>query len=145
MKPVVTWIVLANTREVSVLVNRGPGKGLVPLAGKYWEAEDVNTPRDKPGVGHSIAGPAVSAVESTDHKRHSSELFAHEVMRQLSNSLAAKEFDRLVLVSGPMMLGLLRKSMDDHVRKTLVDEIAKDLSALPIRALETHLGEVMAI
>lgn len=145
MKPVITWIVLANTREASVLENRGASKGLVPLAGKCWEAEDVSVPRDRPGVGHSIAGPAVSAVEQTDRKHQSGAVFASEIARELSHNLADKQFDRLVLVAGPLMLGLMRKALNEQVKKTLIGEIAKDLTALSTDALETHLGEIMAI
>ncbi|MCV3271496.1 host attachment protein [Roseobacter sinensis] len=145
MKPIVTWIVLANAREARVLANRGPGSGLAPVPGQCWTAEDPDPPRDRAGVGHSIAGPAVSAVAQTDPHRRSSALFARKVMCALSGALAAEEFDRLVIVAGPLMLGLMRKAMDHRLKYTLIGEIDKDLSALPIAALATHLGDVMAV
>ncbi|WP_227269502.1 host attachment protein [Roseobacter weihaiensis] len=145
MKPVVTWIVLANTREVRILVNRGPGKGLEPLANKHWRAEGVDKPRDKAGVGHSIAGPAVSAVDPGDPQRQSDIRFARKVAGRLSNSLDKKRFHRLVLVSGPLMLGLLRGVAEDRLKDVIVEEVAKDLTAQPIDVVKSHLGAVIAV
>lgn len=145
MKPIVTWIVLANTREVRVLANKGPGKGLSALAGKCWQAEGADIPRDKAGVGHSIAGPGISAVDTSDPQRQSDMRFAQDVSLQLSHSFDAKEFDRLVLVAGPHMLGLLRAALHDRLKAVITNEIAKDLTAQPMDALEVHLGEVIAV
>ena len=145
MNPVVTWIVLANTREARVLANRGPGSGLVSLAGRRWTAQEVARLRDKNGAGRSLAAPAISAVVQTDGHRRSGALFARTVMGKLSNSLEAKKLDRLVLVAGPLMLGLMRMAMDPQLKQVLIDEIDRDFSALPVDALETHLGEVMAV
>ena len=145
MKPVVTWIVLVSSRVATVLENHGPGKGLVALGGKSWHAEEAGKPRDKAGVGHSIAGPGVSAVDHSDLQLKNDTQFAQEVTRGLSQALSAKEFDRLVLVSGPHMLGLLRANLDDHLRPAIVGEIDKDLTAQPIAALEAHLGEIIVV
>ena len=145
MKPVVTWIVLANTREIRVFANKGPGKGLLAVAGKCWQAEGASKPRDKAGVGHSIAGPGISAVDTADPQSQSDMRFAQDVSLQLSNSFDAKEFDRLVLVAGPHMLGLLRAALNDHLKAVISNEIAKDLSAQPMDALEAHLSEVIAV
>lgn len=145
MKPVVTWIVLANAREVRVFANKGPGKGLLALARKRWQAEGVGKPRDKAGVGHSIAGPGISAVESTDPQRQSDMRFAQDVSLQLLHSFDAHEFGRLVLVAGPHMLGLLRATLHDRLKVVISNEIAKDLSAQPMDVLEGHLGEVIAV
>jgi hypothetical protein len=63
MKPVVTWVVLANARTIRVLAHRGTGKGLAAMAGQMWHAPDVSLPNYRAGVGSSIAGPGVSAIQ----------------------------------------------------------------------------------
>ena len=144
MKPIVTWVVLANAREVSVLVNRGPGKGLVPVSGKGWSSEDADSPRDKAGVGHSIAGHGVSAVDQADPQAMINARFAEDVSQHLLKALTSKEFDRLIIVAAPRMLGLLRASLDHVVQAVVIGEIDKDLSDQPVDAITSHIGEFIA-
>ena len=145
MKSIVTWVVLANTRTVSVLVNLGPGKGITPLETCYWKAEAIPEFRDKAGVGHSIAGPSSAAVDDGDLRLEADRRFAKQVAHDLEQAQASNKFDRLIIISGPRMLGLLRASISEQLRAALTGEIAKDLSALPLDVIEKHLGEVIAI
>ncbi len=145
MKPIVTWIILANARGARVVANRGPGKGLVVPDGKSWQAEPAIAPSAKAGLGHSIAGPGVAAVDQGDPQLRADAKFAKDVVHQLEIALAQKAFDRLVIVAGPHMLGLMRQVLGQQLRAVLVAEIAKDLSALSLQSLQSHLGEVIAI
>lgn len=145
MKPLVTWIVLANAREATLAENRGPGKGVQMVEGQTWQAEPVDLPRDEAGVGHSIAGPGKSAVEQKDPQRKADMALAKDVAQAMNKALSAKKFDRLILVAGPHMLGLLRAEMNGALKSALAGEIAKDLSAQPMESLESHIGEVIAV
>jgi protein required for attachment to host cells len=145
MKPVVTWVVLANVRAAKVYVHRGPGNGLTAVGDQSWQAQDVPTPRDKPGIGHSIGGPGVSAVEQTSPKELADNRFAKDVAADLSIARLANRFDRLILICGPHMLGLLRANLDAPLTAALLGEIPKDLSAQSLSDIETHLGELIAV
>ena len=145
MKPTITWIVLANARSARVVTHQGPGKGLTALLGKNWHAAEVSMPRDKAGVGHSSAGPGVAAVEQSDAKLINDTRFAKEIVTQLSKDHQAKKYDRLILVSGPHMLGLLRAEIGGSLSAALIGEIPKDLSVQSLDQIETHLGELIAI
>lgn len=145
MKPIVTWVVLANAKTVRVVAHNGPGKGLTALAGEIWHATEILTANDKAGFGHSIAGPGVAAVQQTNRKLVHDTLFAKEVIDHLSKDCVSKKFDRLILISGPHMLGILRASLDGPLRAALVGEIPKDLSAQSLIDVETHLGEFIAV
>lgn len=145
MKPTVTWVVLANARMIRVLAHRGPGKGLTALGGKCWRAPAADLPRDRAGVGHSIAGPGVAAVAQSDTKLLSDQAFAREVAGHLVDGLRAGKFDRLALIAGPHMLGVLRGALDGPLKSVLVGEIPKDLSARPLPQVESHLGELIAV
>lgn len=145
MKPVVTWIVLANSRMARVLVNRGPGKGVEVVPGREWTAPPVATPRDRAGMGHSIAGPGVAAVSESDARHSHDQTFAREIVHDLQKARRARQFDRLVLSAGPHMLGLLRPQLDAPLRAMLVGEIAKDLTAQSIESVEAHVGDLIAV
>ncbi len=145
MKPIITWVVLANAKATRVLSHQGPGKGLTVVAGKKWQSDTASLPRDKAGVGHSIGGPGIAAVEQSDAKRLNDIRFAKEIVAVLSKDFHAKKYHRLILVSGPHMLGLLRAEIEGPLRKALIGEIPKDLSATPLDQVEKHLGELIAL
>lgn len=145
MKPIITWIVLANSRGARVLANRGPGKGLEELKTHVWEAPPMEQPRDRAGVGHSIAGPGVAGVTERDARLIHDQGFARQIIRRLRKAQAAHDYDRLVLAAGPHMLGLLRQQLDAALKSVLVGEIAKDLTAQPPQAVSDTVGAVIAV
>ena len=81
------------------------------------------------GGGAQSNGPAhrhgVDGERSTE--RHEMEQFAKEVARTLDGARTRHEFDRLVLIAGPRMLGLLRDALPATCRSVVAAEIAKDL------------------
>ncbi len=145
MKPIVTWILLANARDASVLVNRGPGKGLTVLDGVTFRSEEATGPRDRAGVGHSIAGHGVSAVEQTNPQDKIDTEFAHHLAEQMSSALAKHKFDRLIVIAGPHMLGLLRVSFDEALAAVVIGEIDKDLSRQTPDAVASHIEGIIAV
>ena len=52
---------------------------------------------------------------------------------------------RLVIAASPIALGNLRKAMSDHVRKTVVAELDKDLTNVPTPQLDRHLDGIIAV
>ena len=145
MIPVVTWMLLANARSAKVVAHHGPGKGLTAVSGQTWNAPETSIPQDRAGVGHSIAGPGVAAVGQTDPQDINDARFAKTVIEQVRTAHAEKRFDRLILIAGPHMLGLLRANLDTSLRGILLGEMPKDLSNQPLSAVEKHLGELIAV
>jgi protein required for attachment to host cells len=88
---------------------------------------DSEMETDRPGrrfggtAGHRHA---VDGERST--KRHEAEQFAREVARTLDLARARNEFDRLVLIAAPRMLGLLREALPTPSRSVVAAEVAKD-------------------
>jgi len=81
------------------------------------------------GGGAQSNGPAhrhgVDGERSTE--RHDVELFAKEVANKIDYARTQKEFDKLLLVAPPKMLGLLRQSLPSQAHSMLAGEITKDL------------------
>ena len=68
MKPVVTWVVVADGTQARVFENAGPGKGLHPVDGLRLEIEPLQASEimaDKPGRSFSSVGSGRSAMEYT--------------------------------------------------------------------------------
>jgi protein required for attachment to host cells len=149
MKPIRTWIVVADGARARVFENTGPGKGLEPLPGRVLETE-VRPAReilaDRPGRSFDRKGPGRHALEPTvDWHRFQKQEFARKLSERLDRAAQSDAFDRLILVAPPRSLGDLRASIGEAVRQRLVGELAKDLTRCTDRELPAHLADLIAL
>ena len=145
MKPIRTWIVVANARQARFIEHRGAGHGLHAVPGMVLKADAPTEYSDKPGMGHSIAGPGVNAVDQPNPQDQADLAFAQRIDSELSEALGAAKFDRLLIVAGPYMLGLLRKALRPTLTGVVMTEVDKDLTGLRLEQLEKHLESVMLV
>jgi protein required for attachment to host cells len=150
-------IVVADERQASffdAVTPKTPLSECGTLHNERGGKRDIDLETDRPGRragGASGGGPAeghhhgVTGEKST--VQHELTLFAKEVARKIETDRARNEFDRLVLVAGPKMLGLLRQSLSNPTQSMLAGEISKDilrqgpeviLKSIPIEAFETY-------
>ncbi len=149
MKPVITWILIADGARARILEHKGPGSGIAAIKGMEFSAERLKSSEimaDRPGRAFSSTGKSRSAIEpKTDPvaKREA------DFMAMLAEVLNAKQnsakFARLVLIAAPRALGDLRKYLSDSVREMVHAEIAKDLTKTPNDKIGKHLEEVMLV
>jgi protein required for attachment to host cells len=69
---------------------------------------------------------AVDGERST--QRHETELFAKQVCQALDGARTRHEFDRLVIIAAPRMLGMLREALPAPCQAVVAAEVAKDFS-----------------
>ncbi|QYO75436.1 host attachment protein [Devosia salina] len=149
MKKTVTWILIADGTQARVLEHSGPGKGLATVKGLDWsipplQTQDINA--DRPGRSFSSVGPGRSAMEpKTDPADHREAEFVRSVAGILDEKAKSGAFDRLVIAAAPIALGNLRKAMSEHVKKTVVAELNKDLTNVPTPQLDRHLDGIIAV
>lgn len=123
-------IVVADAREANFFDASSP-RTLAQRGSLHNEAaglkdKDMETDRE----GRRAGGPAghhhgVDGERSSE--RHELSNFAREVAHKIEQDRMAHAFDRLVLVAGPRMLGLLREELPQTCRELLAAEIPKDL------------------
>lgn len=145
MKPVKTWIILANAETGRFFVNSGRGKGLEAAGQEEMHADPPRFYSDRAGAVHSRVGPGVSAVEQSDPKDLAETEFADAVCDYLQRCFEDDAFEKLIVIAGPRMLGKLRKAMPDGLAKTVVAEMDKDLTRVPIKDLPHQLRDVIAV
>lgn len=149
MKKTITWILIVDGTQARVLEHSGPGKGLATVKGLDWsiqplQTQDINA--DRPGRSFSSVGPGRSAMEpKTDPADHREAEFVRSVAEVMDGKAKAGDFDRLVIAAAPIALGNLRKVMSDHVKKTIVAELDKDLTNVPTAQLERHFDGIIAV
>lgn len=143
MRHAVTWVVMANARAVKVLENRGPGDGLRPLDRLTLLADPA--PRPRVFRGDDIFGSRPPGRDPLAMERKTDARFARTIVQRLTDCFLAKDFDYIVLVAGPHMLGLLRVELAGDLRPVLAGEIPNDLSNQPPHALEMQVGEIIPV
>jgi len=149
MKKTVTWILIANGTQARVLEHAGPGKGLAAVKDLEWsipplQSQDIDS--DRPGRGFASTGSSRSAMEPrTDPAQHREAEFVRSVAAEMEKHTQAGAYDRLVIAAAPIALGNLRKALSEHVKKTVVAELDKDLTNVPVPQLDKHLDGIIAV
>lgn len=148
MKPIRTWIVVADGAHARFLENLGPGKGIEPALDADMQQElppSRELVTDRPGRGAGPDAERHGYAARVDWHEFEKERFAHQVARLLDKARVENRFDRLVLVAPPKTLGHLRDELDKHTRGYVTGELDKDLTHAGDAELVRHLGEVMAV
>jgi protein required for attachment to host cells len=149
MKPVKTWIVIADGARARILAHEGPGKGLHPVDGALFEADhaptgDINA--DRPGRAYDSEGEGRHGLESAgDPHRNAKESFAGVVADYLAQEARNSAYDRLILIAAPITLGDLRKGLPSSLDSLVMGEVAKDLTQVPNQDIGGYLDELLVI
>lgn len=136
------WVVVADGEKALILRNEGDAQ--YPNLSVMREMKEENPPTRQQGSdrpGRYNDGPNVhrSAVEDTDWHRLGKERFADEIAELLYRFAHRGDFDRIVLVAPPLVLGEMRKKLHKEVEDRVEGEIAKTLTNHPISEIEKIL------
>jgi protein required for attachment to host cells len=149
MKPIITWVLIADGAQARVYENSGSGKGLVPVDGLDFsipalQAREIMA--DRPGRAYASAGYGRSAyAQQTDPVEYREEEFVKSVAAVLDQKKAEGAYDRLVIAAAPTALGYIRPALTPAVRKSLMAELHKDLTNVPPNTLGKHFESVFAV
>lgn len=149
MKPVKTWILVADGARARIVVNEGPGKGVTQLDGADFRAEHPPSGEimaDRPGRSFESSGSGRHAMQPTsDPHRMAKQAFVKEIAGFLQHQAQKKNFDRLIILAPPQALGDLRSALPDAVRALVTAEQPKDLTPVPNEDLAKHLTDLLAV
>jgi protein required for attachment to host cells len=79
--------------------------------------------------------------EADSPRVHEMRAFVHRIAQELEKSLQEKKFDRMVLMAGPRVLGMLRDALSPAARLSVAAEINNDLIHLGVEAVRAHLPQ----
>lgn len=142
-----TWVLVADGARARMLLAKGRGQGLEPVAEAEWRPSREPTRElgtDKPGRAFESASPGLRhAMEpKVAWQRFEKARFAREVAEMLAEAARREAFDAIVIVAPPQALGDLRAILDAAVAARITAEIPKDLTNVPLHDLPRHLAEV---
>jgi protein required for attachment to host cells len=138
------WVVVADGEKALFLRNEGDEK--YPHLQVFREISEPNEPTREQGTdrpGRLNDGPGVhrSAVQETDWHRVEKERFAKEIADRLYKMAHRDDFDRLIIVAPPVVLGEMRKEFHKEVSQRIVGEVSKTLTNHPIDEIERILQQ----
>lgn len=147
MKPVRTWILVADGSRARLLESMGPGKGIhqIPHTDESWllpPNREIFT--DRPGRSFESHGAARHALESpSDPHRDLKRQFAAHLLSALDQRKRDGHFDRLVLIAPPQFLGDLRAALPSALARCIVGELAQDLTHVATDEIGAHLADTL--
>jgi protein required for attachment to host cells len=144
MKPIRTYILIADGARAHLLLSDGRGKPLVEVPGSEHRQDlkpDRELSKDRPGRVHESANASRHAIEREDLHCREKERFAQSLAENLDRRLANREFDRVVIAAPPETLGAIRSALSTKVQSVLLAEVAKDLTKIPNAQIKPYLGD----
>jgi len=146
MKRITTWFLIADGTRARIAFNDGPGRGIKPVLDQEFQGRNLasrDIVSDKPGRTFNSAGEGRHAMERpSDPRELEKRNFARGLAQRLDEAAHRGDFDRLVLVAPPKVLGHLRALLSAKTRAKVTQEIHKDLTQITLREFEDHLGEL---
>lgn len=148
MKANVTWVLVVDGTQAHVFEHGGPGKGLVPVGEMHHEQEplrsqDINTDRQGRRFGGGSGNR--SGVEEADPVALREERFVKSVAERLEKRRQEGRFQRLIIAAAPTALGDLRPALSEAVKKTVIAELPKDLTNVPLPQLAQHFETLLPV
>ncbi len=137
-----TWIMVASRDEVRIFSRMGRGQiklerdignPLGRLKNQDLESDKAGAPNDNRIWGR----PAYSSEESA--KERALKDFYREVCDQIDHALSTHQFERLILIAEPRLLGYIRGILSKNVQRAVCQTIPKDLSAERDQEIESRL------
>lgn len=140
MKPITTWILIADQGASKVMESSSKDNRLRPVPGMEMNGPDKKKFSKDKGRSFNSVGASRHTHEAHHHEETE---FAESISSMLEEAKNRERFDRLILCASPEMLGNLRKSLSPMVEKTVYGELAKDLVNIPDVDLERHFDSML--
>lgn len=136
------WVVVADGEKALFLRNEGDWK--YPNLEVFRSIQEDNPPTHDQGTdrpGRFSDGPTLhrSAVDETDWHRIEKERFAKGIADRLYRAAHRGDFERLVVVAPPLVMGEMRKEFHKEVEQRIVGEVPKTLTNHTIDEIEKIL------
>ena len=126
-----TWILSANRSSASLLESDWPGKSMrriqdIPHPQGRMQNQDIDT--DKPSrVFDSFGEGRHSTSPKQEPTEHIAQQFALELAEMLNKGRLTNAYDKLVLISEPKFLGVLRAALDKNTASLVIQTVNKEL------------------
>lgn len=142
-----TWILVADAARARTYSTIRGSKNFGEVQGGSFDNTALHshardTGADRPGRTVDSSGSARHAEEPrSDPHRKEKISFVRLIAKQLEHR--HQEFDCLVFVAPPQILGEMRKAIGAQTVKRLVKEVDKDFTKIPLAELPARLAAIL--
>jgi protein required for attachment to host cells len=136
------WVFVGDGQKALFLINEGDA--INPNLRRLSVFENHDPPSreqgsDAPGRAYSSVGGIRSAVEETDWHELEKERFAISIAERINKAALANQFEEIVIVAPPKILGDLRREFSKETGTKIIAEVPKDLTNHTIADIERLL------
>ena len=137
-------VVVTDSEKALFLVNRTDGEN--PNLDVIRKTEEENPPdreqtENRRGRVQESAGHGRSAYDETDFHELQKERFASDLAERLYKMAHRGDFEQLILVASPQILGVVRDEMHQEVSRKLIATVDKTLTNHPIGEIEKIVSD----
>lgn len=141
------WIVVADNSRARIFTTENsstPLQEIEDMTHTEGRMHDREITQDLPGKIKNPGGVSGHAFEQpTDPKKYEAGQFAHRIVHYLQEAHNANRMSRLLIIAEPSMLGLLRKTMPEQVKKLITFELDKNITSFDITDIRSHLPNIL--
>lgn len=135
------WVLVADGEKALFLRNEGDAE--YPNLQVVRTVHEDNPPTREQGTdapGRTGQGGTISsAMEETDWHRIAKERFADEIADRLYRMAHRGDFEQIVVVAPPQVLGEMRQKLHKEVQARVAAEVPKTLTGHPVFEIEKIL------
>lgn len=142
-----TWVLIADSEKAlftrNITDEENPNLEVVKKETQD-NPSDLEQSANRPGRMNDTAHGQRSALDDTDWHELAKERFAEDLADTLYKMAHRGDFDRIVLVAGPKVLGNIRGALHQEVSSKVVGEVDKNLAGHPLDEIERIVKEALA-
>lgn len=145
MRSVRTYILVANEVEARMLENDGIGEGVHQFSHITVDESGVlhHEFAAKPVSTQAAHGPTAGVEPRTSLREVNRHAFAEYLTELVEAAFSTKDYDRLIVVAGPKMLGELRDTLAGKAE--VYAELGENLVNTPTNEIAKHLEGILAV
>lgn len=138
-----SWVIVANQVEAQIYSSKHAAWDIELLKTLHHEegaAHARDLVSDAPGRGHDQVGSSRHGIEpNTGVKEESLRRFVKEVVEFVEAAYLNNDFDQLVILAAPAVLGVIRKSLSNGLARAVAKEIPKDVIGQGVDKIQIQL------
>ncbi|MGA9574629.1 MAG: host attachment protein [Lysobacterales bacterium] len=143
------WILVANQAEAQIYASGQIPRNLLlvdTLVNETGAAHTRDLVSDAPGRAFDSFGSGRHSMEpNVGVKQEQRRRFVKEMVERLEAAHFKGDFDQLVVLAAPAVLGVIRKTLTADLLKSVIKEIPKDVIGQSVDKIQSQLNRAFAL